>query len=72
MDDIREKLDILLDYWIEHNSEHEKEFRDWSDKVGALSTAVSQQLQQAAVKMTAASDELRKAKQALSKSKEKH
>jgi hypothetical protein len=72
MDDIREKLDILLDYWIEHNSEHEKEFRDWADKVGALSTAVSQQLQQAAVKMTAASHELRKAKQALSKSKEKH
>lgn len=72
MDDVREKLDILLDYWIEHNSEHEKEFRDWADKVVPLSTEVSQQLQQAAAKMAAASDELRKTKQALSESKEKH
>jgi hypothetical protein len=72
MDDVREKLDILLDYWIEHNSEHEKELRDWADKVVPLSTKISQQLQQAAAKMAAASDELRKAKQVLSKSKEKH
>ena len=72
MDDIQEKLQILLDYWIEHNSEHEKEFRDWADKVVSLSTEVAQQLREAATKMAAASNELMKAKQALPKSKERH
>ena len=72
MDDVQEKLHILLDYWIEHNSEHEKEFRDWADKVVPSSTEVAQQLQKAATKMAAVSNELMKAKQALSKSKEGH
>ena len=72
MDDVQEKLHILLDYWIEHNSEHEKEFRDWADKVVLLSTEVAQPLQEAATKMAAVSNELMKAKQALPKSKERH
>jgi rubrerythrin len=72
MDDVQEKLKILLDYWIEHNSEHEKEFRDWADKVVSSSTEVAQQLQKAATKMAAASSELMRAKQALSKSKGGH
>jgi hypothetical protein len=72
MDDVQEKLQILLDYWIEHNSEHEKEFRDWADKVVSLSTEVAQQLREAAAKMAAASNELMKAKQALPKSKGRH
>ena len=72
MDDVQEKLRILLDYWIEHNNEHEKEFRDWADKVVSLSTEVAQQLREAAAKMAAASNELMKAKQALPKSKERH
>ena len=72
MDDVQEKLRILLDYWIEHNSEHEKEFRDWADKVGSLSPEVAHQLQEAAAKMAAASNELMKAKQALPESKERH
>jgi hypothetical protein len=72
MDDVQEKLKILLDYWIEHNSEHEKEFRDWADKAVSSSTEVAQQLQKAATKMAAASSELMKAKQALSKSKGRH
>jgi len=72
MDDVQEKLRILLDYWIEHNSEHEKEFRDWADKVVSLSTEVAQQLREAAAKMAAASNELMKAKQALPESKERH
>ena len=71
MDDVREKLNVLLGYWIEHNGEHEKEFRDWADKVVSLSTDVTRQLQAAATLMAAASDELMKAKQALSKSKER-
>ncbi len=72
MDDVQEKLQILLDYWIEHNSEHEQEFRDWADKVVSLSAEVAQQLQEAAAKMAAVSNELMKAKQALPKSKERH
>jgi len=69
MDDIQEKLNILLDYWIEHNSEHEQEFRDWADKVASLSGEVALQLQEAATKMAAASNDLMKAKQALPRSK---
>jgi len=72
MDDVQEKLQILLDYWIEHNSEHEKEFRDWADKVVSLSTEVAQQLREAATKIAAVSNELMKAKQALPKSKGRH
>jgi rubrerythrin len=72
MDDDQEKLRVLLDYWIEHNSEHEQEFRDWADKVAPLSTEVAQQLREAAAKMAAASNELMKAKQALPESKEGH
>jgi len=72
MDDVQEKLHILLDYWIEHNSEHEKEFRDWADKVVLLSTEVAQRLREAATKMAVVSNELMKAKQALPKSKERY
>jgi hypothetical protein len=72
MDDVQDKLQVLLDYWIEHNSEHEKEFRDWADKAASSSTEVAQQLQKAATRMAAVSDELMKAKQALSKSKGRH
>jgi hypothetical protein len=72
MDDVQKKLLVLFDYWIAHNSEHTKEFRDWADKVASSSTEVAQQLQAAATKMAAASAELIKARQALSKSKERH
>ena len=72
MDDIQEKLRILLDYWIEHNREHEKEFLEWAGKVGPLSIDLAQQLQEAATKMAAASAELMKAKQALPENKERH
>jgi hypothetical protein len=72
MEDIQKRLQTLLDYWIEHNSEHEKEFRDWADKAASSSSEVAEQLRKAATKMAAASDELMKAKQALSKSKGRH
>ncbi len=72
MDDVQEKLHTLLDYWIEHNNEHEQEFRNWADKVASSSIEVAKQLQKAATKMAAVSDELVEAKQALSKSKERH
>jgi len=69
MDEVQKKLHILLDYWIAHNSEHMKEFRDWADKVASSSAEVAQQLQAAATKMAAVSNELTKARQALSKRK---
>jgi hypothetical protein len=69
MDEIQKQLHILLDYWIGHNSEHTKEFRDWAEKVASSSSEVAKQLQKAAVKMAAVSDELVKAKQALPRSK---
>ena len=72
MDEVQKKLQILLDFWIVHNSEHMKEFRDWADKVASSSTEVAQQLQAAATKMTAVSNELIKARQALLKGKERH
>ena len=72
MDDVQEKLRVLLDYWIEHNSEHEKEFRDWADKVASLSPDAAQQLREAAARMTASSNELMKAKQALPESEGRH
>ena len=75
MNGIKEKLQVLLDYWIEHNQEHEEEFRDWAQKVASLSTEVAQQLQEAATKMAAASNDLIKARQALkalTKSEEGH
>lgn len=69
MYDVRERLQTLLDYWIEHNNEHEKEFLDWADKAASSSAEVAKQLQKAATKMAAVTEELIKAKQALSKSK---
>ena len=72
MSDIQEKLDVLLDYWIEHNREHEKEFRDWAEKTAPLSNEVTEKLQEAATKMAAASNDLMKAREALTKSMEKH
>lgn len=70
MNDIPEKLRILLDYWIGHNREHEQEFRQWAGKAALFSTEVAQQLEEAAAEMAAASTELEKARQILAKSKE--
>ncbi len=72
MSDVQERLHILLDYWIEHNSEHEKEFRDWADKTASLSNEVAQRLQKAATKMVAVGDDLMKAREALTKEMEAH
>ena len=72
MSDIQERLRILLDYWIEHNREHEEEFRDWADKASSLSSDVGQQLQEAATKMADASNCLEKARKVLTKNMEGH
>ena len=69
MEDVQKKLLVLLDYWIAHNSEHTREFRDWAGEVASSSADVAQQLQAAATKMAAVSGDLIKARQALSKRK---
>jgi len=69
MDEVEKKLHVLLDYWIAHNSQHKKEFLDWADKVASSSAEVAKQLQAAATKMAAVSNELIEARQALSKRK---
>jgi len=28
----RDKLMVLLDYWVKHNREHGEEFREWAEK----------------------------------------
>jgi len=72
MSDIHQRLPVLLGYWIEHNREHEQEFRQWADKVAFLPREVAQQLQEAAGRMAAASNDLEKARQVLTNNKEGH
>ena len=31
----KDKLRILLDYWVKHNREHSEEFREWAEKARA-------------------------------------
>jgi hypothetical protein len=64
---LQNRLHTLVDYWIEHNREHEQEFREWADKAVPLYGEVAQQLQEAATKMADASNCLEKARQALVK-----
>jgi len=68
MSEIQERLQLLLDYWIKHNQEHEQEFREWADKATSFSGVVAQQLQEAAGRMAEATDWLEKARQDLRKS----
>jgi hypothetical protein len=32
----KQKLTVLLEYWIKHNEEHGDEFKEWADKADAL------------------------------------
>jgi len=68
--EVPERSRILLDYWIEHNREHEHEFREWADKADSLPGEVAQQLLEAAARMADVSSELEKARQALVNKKE--
>jgi hypothetical protein len=68
---VQGKLRTLFDYWIEHNREHEQEFRDWAGKATSLGE-VAQQLEEAAEHMADATNCLEKARQSLMKSEEGH
>jgi hypothetical protein len=58
----QEKLRILLAYWIEHNLDHAREFRQWAQRAEAFgSKEVASKLEAAAQEMTAVNDSLRTA-----------
>lgn len=57
-----EKLQILLDHWIEHNSAHEEEFERWVEKARQAGLEeVSHQISGAAESLRQASRCLRQA-----------
>ena len=65
MPELRDRLQTLVDYWIEHTREHEEEMRQWSDKAGPLGGEVAHALLAAADNLGRAADSLKQAKSAL-------
>ena len=56
-----EKLRVLLPHWIEHNTEHAAEFRQWAERAGEASAdiqAAAEALEQANRALTAAQEKL--------------
>jgi hypothetical protein len=51
--DTKEKLRILLQYWMEHNVQHAQEFREWARRAEAFGSAAgASELEAAAREMT--------------------
>lgn len=58
----RDKLRVLLDYWVKHNKEHGEEFRGWAEKAKAFGdNALSEELVAAARAMQKANASLARA-----------
>ena len=58
----RQKLQILLPHWIEHNNNHEAEFRKWADAARTEhADRLTELLNQAAVSMATTDEILKKA-----------
>ena len=56
-----EKLRVLVPHWIEHNTEHATEFRQWAKRAGEASgdiRAAAEALEQANRALTAALEKL--------------
>ena len=62
--DDKARLKTLLGYWIEHNREHSREFREWADRVAGLGEA-GEDLVRAAEQLDRASQLLSRARQRL-------
>ena len=57
-----EKLQILLNHWIEHNEEHAGEFEEWAEKAKSSgNAAVHDDILKAVGKLRDANEHLRKA-----------
>ena len=65
MPELRDRLQTLVGYWIEHTQEHEEEMRQWADKAGPLGAEVAHALLAAAENLSRAADSLKQAKSAL-------
>jgi len=53
----RAKLRTLLNYWIEHNREHSREFKEWAGKAKEFGEAEAyKEMRQAAREMDKASE----------------
>lgn len=65
MDEI-EKLRVLIPHWIEHNSEHADEFREWAARAGVAQA----DLMAAAEAMEAVNSRLRAALEKLGGARE--
>lgn len=63
--DLRDQVRKLVDYWIDHNHEHEVEMQEWAGKVTPLGPQVADALQKAAASLAEASAALAEAKEAL-------
>ena len=62
--ELREKLKILLDHWIEHNDEHIKEYSEWINKLKREGfTFVAKQIEAGALYLLKANDCFSKAKE---------
>ena len=64
--ELKEKLRVLLDYWIEHNDEHGEEFGQWADKVvGPEEEGIRDDLMRARDGMEGVNTVLRRARERL-------
>ena len=64
----RDKLAVLLAYWIKHNKEHGEEFKEWAEKAGGFGeSAVHDELLDAYHKINEANELLLKASEKLKK-----
>ena len=62
----KDKLRILLDYWVKHNREHGEEFKEWAENAKSYGeTAVHDELMEAVEQMTKANAPLLRATEKL-------
>lgn len=65
MTELHDRLRTLVDYWIDHNQEHEEEMRQWAGKAAPLGPQVAEVLQMAAAKLAEATTCLKRARDVL-------
>lgn len=65
MSELRDRLEKLVEYWIDHTREHEEEMTEWAGKAAPLGTQVAEGLRKAAARLAEASAALEEAKRAL-------
>ncbi len=60
--DEKDKLKILIDYWVKHNKEHGEEFKEWAEKAKSSGdTAIYEELMLAVEQMENTNTPLMKA-----------